>query len=54
MLSEATWMGLELIIKSEKDKYHMVSLIMESKKVTEMNLFTKQKQTRRHRQQTYG
>ena len=54
MPSEATWMDLEIIIKSEKDKYHMVSLTVQSKKVTEMNLFTKQKQTHRHRKQTYG
>ena len=32
MLFEATWMGLEIIIlselvKSDKDKYHMISLI---------------------------
>ena len=32
MPSEATWMDLEIIIKSEKDKYHMVSLTVQSKK----------------------
>ena len=52
----ATWMDLEIIILSEvsqtqKDKYH---LYVESKKMVQMNLFSKQKQTRRHRKQTYG
>ena len=32
----------------------MISLYVESKKVIQMNLFTKQKQTHRHRNQTYG
>ena len=41
----ATWMDLEIIILSEvsqteKDKYH---LYVESKKMIQMNLFTKQK-----------
>ena len=49
----ATWMDLEFIILSEvsqtnKDKYHMVSLICEIwKKMMQMNLFTKQKQNHR-------
>ena len=43
----ATWMDLEIIILSavnqtEKDKYHMISLVCESKKKIQMNLFTKQ------------
>ena len=43
----ATWMDLETIILSavsqkEKDKYHMVyRLYVESKKMIQMNLFTK-------------
>ena len=41
--------------KSERERqiswYH---LYVESKKMIEMNLFTKQKQTHRHRKQTYG
>ena len=37
--------------KSDRDKYH---LHMESKRMIEMNLFTKQKQTHRHRKQIYG
>ena len=48
----ATWMDLEIIILSEvsqtkKDKYYiyMYCLYVESKKITEMNLFTKQKHT---------
>ena len=42
----ATWMDLEIIIlsKSEKDKCHIISLYVESKKMIQMNLFTKQKQ----------
>ena len=48
---------LEIIILSEvsqkeKDKCHMISLLLESKKNTQM--FTKQKQTHRLRKQTYG
>ena len=58
----ATWMDLEIIILSEvsqaeKDKYHMISLIygiLKKKKKIQLNLFTKQKQTHRHRKQTYG
>ena len=48
----ATWMDLELIIiskvsQTEKEKYHMISLICGILKMRQMNLFTKQKQTRR-------
>ena len=55
----ATQMDLEIIILSEvsqteKDKYYMISLICGIYKITQMNLFTKQKQTHRHRKQTYG
>ena len=44
----ATWMVLEIIILSElsqteKDKYHMILLNVESKKMIQMNLLTKQK-----------
>ena len=44
----AMWMGLEIITLSEtsqteKDKYHMISLYVEYKKMKQMNLFTKQK-----------
>ena len=42
----ATWMDLEIIVLSEvsqteKDKYHMISLICGIKKMIQMNLFTK-------------
>ena len=57
----ATWMDLEIVILSEvsqtgKEKYHMVSLIcgIQKKKKIQMNLFTKQKETHRLRQRTYG
>ena len=55
----ATWMDPEIIILSEvsqveKDKYNMISLYVESKKMIQMNFFIKQKQTHRHRKQTYG
>ena len=49
----ATWMDLEIIILSEvsqkeKDKCHMIPLICGIfKKMIQMNLFTKQKQTHR-------
>ena len=55
MLFAATWMDLEIIILSEvsqteKDKYHMISLICRIlKKMIQMNLFTKQKRTHRLR-----
>ena len=47
----ATWMNLEIIILSEvcqteKDKYHMLSLM------TQMNVFSKQKQIHRYSEQT--
>ena len=54
----ATCIDLEIIILSEvsqtqKDKYHMISHV-ESKKMTQMNLFTKQTQTHRLQKQIYG
>ena len=55
-----TWMDLEIIILHEvrqkkKDKYHMISLIFGiQKKVIQMNLFEKQKETHRNRKQSYG
>ena len=53
----ATWSELEMIILSkvsptEKDKYHMISLICVIYKKIQMNLFTKQKQTHRLRRQS--
>ena len=54
----ATWLDLQMIILSEVSQtktniiwYH---LYVEFKKMIQMNLFTKQKQTHRHRKQTYG
>ena len=49
-------MNLEIIIQSEDRKtntmwYHLYE---KSRKMIQVNLFTKQKQTRRHRKQTYG
>ena len=56
-----TCVDLEIIVLSEvsqteKDKYHMISLICRilKKKKIQMNVFTKQKQTHRQRKQTYG
>ena len=54
----ATWMDLEIIIicevsQNEKDKYHMISLICGIQNTTQMNLSMKQKQTHRHRRQTF-
>ena len=55
----ALWMGPEIIIlnevsQAEKDKYYMISLTCAIQKIVKTNLFTKQKQTHRHRKQTYG
>ena len=54
----ATWMDLEIIILSEvrqrKTNIIWYHLYVESKKMIQMNLFTKQKQTHRHRKQIYG
>ena len=55
----ATWADLPIIILSEvsqteKDKYHRISLICELfRKMIQMNLITKQKQTQRFQNQTY-
>ena len=43
-----TWMDLEIVIQSkvnqkEKTKYHVILLILESRKMVQMNLFAKQK-----------
>ena len=48
----ATYMHLEISI-SDKDKYHIISHMCNLKKMIQMNLFTKQKQTHRHRKQTW-
>ena len=50
----ATWKDLEIIIlnevtQEEKDEYHMISHVELKRKKLQINLFTKQKQTYRHR-----
>ena len=45
---------LNEVSQTEKDKYYMISLLCGIRKIVKMNLFTKQKQTHRHRKQTYG
>ena len=54
-----TWMDLEITIakvnKLEKHKQHRISLMWNlKKKKIQINLFTKHKQTHRHRKQSYG
>ena len=41
-------------MKSDRDKYHMISLTCGIKKIMQMNLFAKWKQTHRHEKQSYG
>ena len=61
-MQQATWTDLEIIILSEvsqteKDKYHMTSLIcriLKKKQKNQMNLSPKQKESYTHRIQTYG
>ena len=53
----AIWLDLEIIILSDlsqkkKDKYHMILLICGIKNMTQMNLFMKQKQIHKYREQT--
>ena len=55
----ATWMDLETIILGElkSDRERQISHITymwKLKKMIQMNLFTKRKQTHRHRKQSYG
>ena len=59
MTFTATWMDLEIIIlnevsQTEKDKYHKILFICGILKITQMNLFTKQKEIHKHRKQAYG
>ena len=54
----ATWMDLEMITlnevnQAEKDKYHVI-YGLSFLKMIQMNLFTKQKQTHRSRNQSYS
>ena len=51
----AIWMKLEIIILSEVRQISCdITYMWNLKKMIQMNLFTKQKQTHRHRKQTYG
>ena len=55
----ATWMDLEIVIlnevsQTEKENYHMISYVQNLKKMIQMNLFTKRKQTHRLREWIYG
>ena len=51
----ATWIDLEIIILSEVIPYDITYMWnLKKKKMIQMNLFTKQKQTHSHRKQTYG
>ena len=52
----ATWMDLQMIILSEvsQTKTNTIYLYVESKKMIQMDLFTKQKQAPRLRKQIYG
>ena len=59
MSPEATWMDLEIVILSEisqteKGKYHTILLIQGIFLMLQINLFTKQKQTHKFREQIYG
>ena len=58
MPSAAAWVDLEMIILSEvrqrKTNTTWYHLYVESKKMIQMNFFTKQKQTHRLREQIYG
>ena len=57
MLFTAIWMDLEIIVLSEvslTDKYHDITCMWNLKKMVQMNLLLKQKQTHRHRKQIYG
>ena len=54
----AAWTDLEIVILSKSDREKQISYdiayMWNLKKIIQMNLFTKQKQTYRHRKQTYG
>ena len=57
LLFVATWMALENIMLSEISQIERQGLCnityMWTRKIIQMNLYTKQKQTHRHRKQTY-
>ena len=52
-----TWMGLDIMKLNEvsqRKANHISTYVQNLKKVTQNNIFTKQKQTHRHRKETYG
>ena len=54
-----TWMDLETVLQSEvrqkeKNKYHILTVYVESRKMVQMNQFARQKQRNRCREQMYG
>ena len=51
----ATWMQLQIIILNESERErHTIPVIFRIENMTQMNLSVKQKQTHRHREQTWG
>ena len=52
----ATWMDLNIIPSevSQRQITYDIAYMWNLKKIIQMNLFTKQKQSHRHRKQTYG
>ena len=58
MLLTATWVDLEIIILSEVNQTrqisHDITYMWNLKKMVQMNLFAKEKQSHRCRKQTYG
>ena len=48
------WMNLEIITQSEVSQRQLSDIPYVESKIRQMNLITKQKQTRRRRNQTYG
>ena len=54
-----TWMDLETVIQSEvsqkeKNKYRILTHVVEPRKMVQMNRFGRQKLRHRCREQTYG
>ena len=49
----ATWINLQILSKWEKDEHHMISPIYGFSIKTQLNLYTKHKQTHRYRKQAY-
>ena len=44
----ATWMDLEIVSQKEKDKCHIKYLYVESRKMVQMNLFARYKNSVTH------